>query len=64
MESSLYVEGVKVMKPALPKTATVSVAGLQNFMNMLVAAGYKFDKVDTNVITANDFVGKALAEKK
>ena len=64
MESNLYVEGVKVMKPALPKTATVSVAGLQNFMNMLVAAGYKFDKVDINAITANDFVGKVLAEKK
>jgi ABC-type nitrate/sulfonate/bicarbonate transport system substrate-binding protein len=64
MESDLYVQGVKVMKPALPKTATVSVAGLQNFMNLLTAAGYKFDKVDTSAITVNDFVEKALAEKK
>lgn len=64
MGSNLYVEGVKVMKPALPKTATVSVDGLQKFMNMLVEAGYKFDKVDTKAITANDFVMKVLAEKK
>lgn len=63
MESKLYVEGVKVMKPALPKTATVSVEGLQNFMNMLIVAGYRFDKVDTRAITANDFVSQALSKK-
>lgn len=64
MESNLYVQGVKVMKPALPKTATVSVEGLQNFMNLLLETGYKFDKVDLKTITANDFVTQALAEKK
>lgn len=64
MESKLYAEGVKVMKPALPKTATVSVEGLQNFMNLLTATGYKFDKVDTKAVTANDFVARALSEKK
>lgn len=63
MDSKLYVEGVKVMKPALPKTATVSVEGLQNFMNMLIVAGYKFDKVDTRAVTVNDFVGQALSGK-
>lgn len=64
MELNLYVQGVKVMKPALPKTATVSIDGLQNFMNMLVATGYKYDKVDIKAITANDFVERVLAEKK
>lgn len=64
MESKLYEQGVKVMKPALPKTATVSVDGLQNFMNLLLATGYKFNKVDVRAITANDFVTQALAQKK
>ncbi len=64
MESNLYAEGVKVMKPSLPKTATVSIEGLRAFMNMLIVGGYKFEKVDVKTITANDFVTKTLGEKK
>lgn len=64
MDSALYLEGVKSMAPALPKTATVSVAGLTNFMNLLLEAGYKFEKVDPAQITANKFVEEALSAKQ
>jgi ABC-type nitrate/sulfonate/bicarbonate transport system substrate-binding protein len=64
MESDLYAQGVKSMLPALPKTATTSVQGLQTFMNLLLEAGYKFDRIDVKTITANDFVEQALKAKK
>ncbi|MEO8557425.1 MAG: ABC transporter substrate-binding protein [Rhodospirillales bacterium] len=64
MESDLYAQAVKSMAPALPKTATTSVQGLQTFMNLLLEAGYKFNTIDVKTITANEFVEKALKEKK
>lgn len=64
MESELYSRGVKAMAPALPKTATTSVKGLQTFKDLLIDAGYKFDTLDVSKITVNDFVEQALAKKQ
>jgi ABC-type nitrate/sulfonate/bicarbonate transport system substrate-binding protein len=64
MESELYSRGVKAMAPALPKTATTSVKGLQTFKDLLISAGYKFDTLDVSKITVNDFVEQALAKKQ
>jgi NitT/TauT family transport system substrate-binding protein len=63
MESELYTRGVRAMAPALPRTATVSIKGLQTFKDLLIDAGYKFDKLDVNKITANEFVEQALTRK-
>lgn len=64
MESDLYVQGVKAMAPALPKTATVSTESLQRFKSLLEEGGYKFESLDVSKITVNKFVEDALAKKQ
>ena len=64
MESDLYVQGVKSMAPALPKTATVSTESLARFKSLLEEGGYKFENLDVSKITVNKFVEDALARKQ
>lgn len=64
MDSDLYNRAVKSMTPALPATALVPVDGLGKMMHLLTETGYKYQHIDVKNITANDFVAKAIAEKK
>lgn len=63
MDSKLYLEGVRVMKPALPTVATTSIEGLQAFMDLMKVGGITYPNTNVETITANDFVEKALAGK-
>ena len=63
MDSNLYDAGVRAMVPAIPKTPEVPVDGLKKYMALLNVGKFHYS-VDYDMLTVNDLVGQALAEKK